>query len=303
MRWADRLRALRAQRAVEKPAERPAVKPAPRQGGRILDRVFGFAADSSFEALLGSWLVMVIGFGLVYWLDMLSGFDALRHGATPVHPDLPGLLDAIYFSFVTATSIGFGDFVPVGPARVLAIIEGAAGLLIFGCVISKLVSRRQEMLTEEIHRISFETRLGRVRTNLHLVLSDMHGLATRCETAETAPRDDARARVLLESSAMVFAGELQAIHDLLYRPQQAPDESVMEGLLSTLAACMRAFDELSERLAGSIDSGTILADRLRTMSRLAGEICGECVPREYAPELKGVMDEIQALGRRLARAA
>jgi hypothetical protein len=57
--------------------------------------------------------------------------------------------------------------------RILAVTEGAIGLLIFGCLISKLVSRRQEALVEETHRIAFEDRLDRVRTNLHLVLNDL----------------------------------------------------------------------------------------------------------------------------------
>lgn len=52
--------------------------------------------------------------------------------------------------------------------------------MLFGSVISKLVSRRQEELTEETHRIAFEQRLGRVRTSLHLVLSEFQTLATMC---------------------------------------------------------------------------------------------------------------------------
>ena len=74
---------------------------------------------------------------------------------------------------LSATSIGFGDVVPVGPARVIAVAEALAGLLIFGAIVSKLVSRRQEQLIEEIHRVSFENRLGRLRTNLHLALSEL----------------------------------------------------------------------------------------------------------------------------------
>ncbi len=217
----------------------------------------------------------------------------------PVRTTAEGLAESIYFSFVTATSVGFGDVVPRGWIRAAAIVEAMAGLLIFGCVISKLVSRRQEELTEEIHRMSFETRLGRVRTNLHLVLSELHSIAGACAEAKVP---GARLLPLLESSAMVFTGELRAIHDLLYRPQQVPDEAVMQSLLANLAACMREFVELDGKLRGSGGGSRLLRDNLRAMSRLAGEICGECVPREYAPELKDQMDRIQELGRRLAHA-
>jgi hypothetical protein len=38
---------------------------------------------------------------------------------------------------------------------------------------------------------------------------------------------------------------------------------------------------------------------LRSISILAKEICGECVPRGYAPSLKESMDQIQELARRI----
>ena len=82
------------------------------------------------------------------------GYRKVRHYA--------GGMTAIYFSFVTALSIGYGDVTPVGPLRVLAIVEGAAGLLIFGCVISKLVSRRQETLTQA-YALSLKNRMDQIK--------------------------------------------------------------------------------------------------------------------------------------------
>jgi hypothetical protein len=38
-----------------------------------------------------------------------------------------------------------------------------------------------------------------------------------------------------------------------------------------------------------------------TMARLATDICGECVPREYAPALRTWMDEIQRLAGGLSQ--
>jgi len=38
---------------------------------------------------------------------------------------------------------------------------------------------------------------------------------------------------------------------------------------------------------------------LRDIGRLSGEICGDCVPRDYAPELKDWMDRIQEQSRRM----
>lgn len=253
--------------------------------------------DRPMGYLLLLWVWMVVGFGLIYWVAGAWQGYGLRAGEAFVQVTWEGLVTALYFSFVTALSIGYGDVVPVGPVRVLAIVEGAAALLIFGIVISKLVSRRQEELTEEIHRITFEDRLGRIRMNLHLVLSELQGIAGM--SAEAGAR---RERILsrVESATAVFAGELQTIHDLLYRPQQTPDEQVLESILASLCAALRELSDLLAFLADAPKGSPRLQGTLRSMAALANEICGECVPRAYAPALKAWMDRIQALARQLA---
>ena len=258
----------------------------------LLDRLAGFSA----RGLLLTWLGMVLGLGLAYWLLGLAAGPALLAAGTPLPATGGGLLSAIYFSFVTATSVGFGDIVPAGFARVLAVTEAAAGLLIFGCLISRLLSRRQEHLIEEIHRTTFEERLGRVRVNLHLVVSELQANAAMCSDP-AVPREKIRTRV--ESTVMVFAGELRTVHDLLYNPERVPEEAVLETILANLTA---TFGELRDLMACFPESdpwpGT-LRSNLATIARLASEICGECVPRDYAPHLKGWMDRIQEHARGL----
>jgi hypothetical protein len=199
----------------------------------------------------------------------------------------------LYFSAVTATSVGYGDIVPTGVARVLAIGEGISGLILFGCVVSKFVSRRQEALIAEIHHIAFEERLGRVRTNLLLVRAELQATARLCEGQDMAPRE-ALSRV--ESAAMVFVGELQSVHDLLYRPQESPDEAVLEAILAGLASVFREFLELLACVnAPRSDRPAAMVASLAAMSRLAREICGDCVPKEFARPLRTWMDQIQRM--------
>ena len=252
-------------------------------------------ANLSLETLVGLWLGMILLFGLIYWAAGIGMGWGLQVGGIPVKPDLDGLVTAIYFSFVTALSIGYGDVTPIGALRFFAVLEGAAGLLIFGCVISKLVSRRQEELTEEIHRTTFEDRLDRVRTNLHLVFSDL-GSVQQLQVEQGVLPELVMRR--LESTVRVFRGELQAVHDLLYRCQVMPDEETMDSLLANLIICLQGLAELN----GSLPSGrsAALNAGLRSISSLANEICGECVPRVYAPGLKESMDQIQELARRIA---
>ena len=249
-------------------------------------------ASSSFGALLRVWLGLVFGCGVGYWLLGLWRVSLKEDGAA-VAPTLEGLATAIYFSFITATSVGFGDVVPVGPARAIAVVESAAGLLIVGCVISKLVSRRQEQLVQEIHGLAFENQLGRVRTNLHLVLSELQTFSGECAQATPVPEG---ALPRLESTAVVFAGELRAVHDLLYRPQQPVEEAVLETILAILAASLEGLRDLLQRLPAARERSSLKAT-LRATTALAGEICGSCVPRAYAPEMEVWMDRIQNLAR------
>ncbi len=284
--------------AVEKVDEGAAERQSDRQVTLAMARrasMLEILADWSLARLICFWVSMIVVFGLVYWLAGISMGWGLRSGNLAVKPDLDGLGTAIYFSFVTALSIGYGDVTPIGVLRVLAVIEGIAGLLIFGCVISKLVSRRQEELTAEIHRTTFEDRLDRVRTNLHLVFSDLG-------TVQQLQGEHGVLPVLvlrrLESTLRVFRGELQAVHDLLYRAQIVPDEETMESLLANLIICLQVLVEINDSLPNG-KSATLYAN-LRSTANLATEICGECVPRSYAPELKESMDQIQELARRIA---
>jgi potassium channel LctB len=265
--------------------------------GLSWSRALDMLGQWSIDRLVFFWFAMIAGFGVIYWAAGLEMGFALQSGGSRVKTDIEGLITAIYFSFVTALSIGYGDVVPVGPIRILAIAEGAAGLLIFGCLISKLVSRRQEVLVEETHRIAFEDRLDRVRTNLHLVLADLDAILEICGN-RSALSDQALRR--LESTVRVFCGELQTIHDLLYRTQLLPEEQSLESVLANLAVCMGELADLLARQSTAQQRTHSLESSLRSVSILAREICGECVPRAYAPDLKQLMDQIQELARKIA---
>ena len=270
-----------------------------RQGRSLSTRFVDALGDQSVGALFGLWITLVIVCAVVYWLLGWSSRSALVTGSGPIGTGVRGLLAAFYFSSVTATSVGYGDIVPQGAARLISAVEAVAGLVIFGCVVSKFVSRRQEELIGEIHHIAFEERLGRVRTNLLLVRAELQATARLCEGVEMTP-PEALARV--ESAAMVFVGEMHAVHDLLYHPRNAPDESVLEAILAGLTSVFREFNDLMACVqAQRGQRSPALAGSIRTMARLANEICGDCVPREFAPSLRNWMDQIQRMAGEVER--
>jgi hypothetical protein len=83
---------------------------------RVLHGIFG---------VLGLHVVEIWIFGLATWL-LLQWPDT---GAVAGTHTL-GMLDAIYMSAVTFTTVGFGDLAPVGPIRFLCGTEALAGFVL-----------------------------------------------------------------------------------------------------------------------------------------------------------------------------
>jgi hypothetical protein len=89
-------------------------------------------------AALSAYLLAGIFFGVLYhavesvWPGSFTAGGAIR--------EFP-LFDAIYFSFVTLATLGYGDLVPVsGVARGLAVVEAVSGQLFLAVMIARLVS-------------------------------------------------------------------------------------------------------------------------------------------------------------------
>jgi hypothetical protein len=242
------------------------------------------------------WIAMTLFFGLIYWTAGLMHHSGLFENGKRLDGSLRGLADCIYFSFITVTSVGYGDILPHGIARVMAIAEAIAGLLLFGAVISKFVSRRQEQVVQEIHRVTFDERLDRIQTNLHMVLSELQWVSMMF-AEKRAPVERINAR--LESTTLVFAAELRTVHYLLFRPQQAPDEPILAGILAGLSSALNTLEECLHAAPNGPPRSPVLDHAVKNLSRLAGDICATCVPDVYAPALTVWMDEIHATAGRI----
>jgi ion channel len=254
--------------------------------------------SSSFEGgstrdLVKMWMGLIVICAVLYWVFNLAGLGGVRDGDR-VMSGFAAVWAAFYFSFVTAASAGFGDVLPTGASRVLAIVEAVGGLLVFGAVISKLVSRRQEEVVDEIHRIAYEDRLERVQADLHFVLSELQNITRLCRAPEV-PDEQLLGRI--DSASGICLAELRTIHDLLYRPQSAPEEAMLEGILASLSIVLRELRELVRCL--SVRS-PYLTRNLAGVAKLAQEICADCVPRRYAPNMREWMDTIQEVARDLS---
>ena len=100
---------------------------------------------------IGVLLISIIFcFGIAYYI--LTRYVP-SHGVVPTFsPKVEtGLFDCLYFSLVTISSLGYGDFRPLGISRILAVVEVLSGLLILAALVSKVVAFRTSKLTYLIY--------------------------------------------------------------------------------------------------------------------------------------------------------
>jgi hypothetical protein len=88
-------------------------------------------------AALSTYVLIGLALGVVYWL-----LETSAPGSLAVASGQPLTLGrALYFSFVTLATLGYGDIVPVSePASWLAILEAMGGQMYLAVLVARLVS-------------------------------------------------------------------------------------------------------------------------------------------------------------------
>lgn len=117
-----------------------------------LNRTFRPGRVTGYQVAGGIAGYLLIGliWTFAYQLLMEGAPDAIHfeHGASDVFSQQPS--DLIYFSFVTLTTVGYGDVHPVGrAARSLAVAEALVGQLYIAILIASLIGMALQARTEE----------------------------------------------------------------------------------------------------------------------------------------------------------
>jgi hypothetical protein len=106
---------------------------------------FGDVGKEMVRAVLLS--VLTVWMFLAIILE--AGLWALLYLFNPLITALPDLETAFYFSMVTFTTLGFGDVVLTGQWRMLASIQAANGVIIFGWTTALIFYFIQHIYKEE----------------------------------------------------------------------------------------------------------------------------------------------------------
>lgn len=85
-------------------------------------------SQAMFSRLFFTLFIVFIGFSLIYYGLFLNGHVVVLD--TVNNRTIDHFSDYLYFSGVTLLSVGYGDLVPVGVARIFSLLEASLGLLL-----------------------------------------------------------------------------------------------------------------------------------------------------------------------------
>jgi len=123
--------------------------------------------------LFMAWMLVTVGFAVLYFgLSFVPG-----HGPTVTSqiaaPPLVRLGNSLYFSIVTATSVGYGDIVPQGFSKILVSLQSIFALFIFAVFVTKLTSHRESVALEEVRKFTLEESLHTLCEELFITRKDL----------------------------------------------------------------------------------------------------------------------------------
>ncbi len=177
--------------------------------------------QATYTELFALWITLNTSFAVLYFL--LATYHPL-HGPTSIAGLLwpERLSNSFYFSLVTGTSLGYGDIVPLGFSKVLAMLQVSLALMIFAVFVTKLVSRRHEIAINEVYRMTFEGIFYHIRQGLFVVRKDFdalmhhvrhHGTLTPREW-ETLKTSFLQAQSLIEEIPELYEGQYHNLYSI-----------------------------------------------------------------------------------------
>lgn len=92
-----------------------------------------------FYALLIIYSVVITGFALIYFILSFQGIILVEYGELHGVDIIGALIHSFYFSGVTLLTIGYGDIVPIGIGRLIALIEALIGYILPTAFVLRLV--------------------------------------------------------------------------------------------------------------------------------------------------------------------
>lgn len=95
------------------------------------------------------------------------------------------LFNSIYFSAITATSVGYGDIQPHGISKLFASLQGMFSLFIFAIFVAKPVSERKDMALYQMYKLTLDNIFTTLREGLYIMRKDFDAIVHEAEDTGT----------------------------------------------------------------------------------------------------------------------
>jgi hypothetical protein len=185
--------------------------------GRLVER-------ASYLDLLAAGAGTILLSSVYFWLAPQS--DSLNKGTAPFS-------DAVYFSIVTFTSLGYGDLSPQGLGRFVAATNVLLGLVFIALLVGKFASERQQSILFLLHTSDCQRRLNEFTDQLQ-----------KLDATLTAPADSGSTKEIRET-LKISAERLEVTSNyLIFNSNQARlvdfgNESALFALYDEIARMQR----------------------------------------------------------------
>jgi hypothetical protein len=104
--------------------------------------------DERQWSLRTAWSRVTLLAGLIFLMSLVAYLETVLWAYFYVTVGaLPSYQDALYFSIVTFTTLGYGDFVLAPPWRVLGAVEAVNGIILFGWTTAIIVASVQRVFS------------------------------------------------------------------------------------------------------------------------------------------------------------
>ena len=254
----------------------------------------------SYGELFTLWILLNTVFAIAYFLLASTHPDHAPTGLALLAP-AERLFDSFYFSIITGTSTGYGDILPQGFSKFLAMVQTCMALLVFAIFVTKLVSSRTEETLREVHRMSLEGIFYHIRHVLFIVRKDIDGvLHALTQHRALTPRDwEILQTACLQAESLV--GEIPDLYNGskdLARVDLKRERLLLEALQRTLKRIERLMGELRDQNIAWTPANDDVRGGLLGLLHAMGSVLGTWQERSHDKQLS--FQEMRTLTEALA---
>lgn len=99
-----------------------------------------YVSLENFIVLISLYVTMMLGFGLVYAILEMNGYDIFMKNEKDITGTFFSVLqDSVYFSATTLLAVGYGDVIPIGAGRWFAVVEALLGYIMPAAFVVRVV--------------------------------------------------------------------------------------------------------------------------------------------------------------------